>query len=282
MRTRFTQKHENILLALAWFQMLTYEHMIQLGLDKHKPNLFKYLKPLRESRGNLVDAVYVIDAHDNKTGIKKEVMFYLTERGVRFLVDEFEYPEDKIKYPKGRNILLTSDTHHRKQFLSCVIQLFRAAKKGQVLWHDFYFEYEKRRRKTRIDLDKGYIEADMFFVLELEKHYLFGLEYERKPDIKRICEKIYNYVKAIAQGQPTTYLVSQGKMRFQRDMGVLYIFEDENKMRSVIERLSPDPIFKPYHDHFFFKSYEEIMQGDFFSNWLTIYGVRKSIISSYQ
>ncbi len=278
MRNRFTQKHENILLALAWFQMLTYEHMIELLIDKHKPNLAKSLKPLRESRGNLVDSTYVVDAHDDKIGIKKEVMFYLTDKGVKFLVDNYEYPDDKIKYPKGKNVLLTSDTHHRKRFLSCAIQLFRAAKIGQVKWHDFYFEYENRRRKTRIDLDKGYIEADMFFLLEVEKPYLFGLEYERKPDIKRICDKIYNYVKAIAQGQPTTYLVSQGKMKYQRDMAVLYIFEDEKKMHSVIDRLAPDPVFQPYEDYFFFKTFEEIMQGDFFNNWLTIYKERRSTI----
>ncbi|KAA3636348.1 MAG: hypothetical protein DWQ02_08385 [Bacteroidetes bacterium] len=277
MRNRFTQKQELILLALARFQMLTYDHIKQLYIDKHSSNIHKALRPLRETRRKLVDAVYIVDAHDNKVGIKKELMFYLTEKGANFLIDELEYPPEKIKRPKGRIDLLTSDSHHRKQMISCVIELFASAEKKQILWHDFYFEKNRNRRKTRIDLDKGYIEADMFFLLEREKNYLFGLEYERKPDVKRIVDKIYKYVHAIAQGQPTTYLVSQGKMKFQRDMAVLYIFEDQVRMESVIDRLATDPIFKKYENYFFFKSYDEVRRGDFFEGWLNVYKQRVSM-----
>ena len=278
MLSQYTQKHEHILLALAQYQMLTYKHLIQLGLGKHKPNLFKYLKLLRESRRKLVDSIYIIDAHENKVGIKKEVMFYLTKRGVRFLVDQIGYPEDKIKYPKGKITLLTSDTHHRKRLLSCAIELFKNAKKEEIIWHDFYFEYDNKRRKARINLDERYIETDMLFLLEIQKQYLFGLEYERKPDINRICDKIYTYVKAIAQGQPTIHLVSQKKMVSHRDIAVLYVFEDEKKMYSVIDRLVSDFVFEQYNNHFFFKPFEEIIKGSFFENWLTINKERKSIL----
>lgn len=274
MRQRFNHKHEEIMILLARYQMLTYQHLIDLGIDKHKSNLYKYLKPLRQTRSNLVDSMYITDDHAGRDNIKKEVMFYLTPKGVKFLVDELEMKEELIKYPKGKRFLLTTDTHHRKQFISCAIKAFEDC---EILWHDFYYEQDNRRRKTRIDLDKGYIESDMLFLAHKNKPYLYAMEYERKPDIKRIVEKLEQYMYAIAQGQPATYLVAQGKMQKPRDIAVLYIFEDEKKMHSVIDRLKQNPSIDKFKNNFFFKSFEVIGETKFPDHWLNIYKQRVSM-----
>jgi len=125
MENRFSRKQEMILLALSSFWGLTYNHFIELGIDKYKPNLSKEMKPLKETRRKLVDSAYIVDPHSNEKAIQKELLFYLTEKGARFVEQHLDKPYHKIKRPKGKLTLLTSDTHHRKQLLSCAIKLLQ-------------------------------------------------------------------------------------------------------------------------------------------------------------
>lgn len=261
-----------ILEALARYNYLTTSHMVKrLGFCKHGSYLNKFLNHLKERR-----LIYVVEAPS-----QKEYFYCLTPRGVKVLMANHDWDDVDIKRPKGRPPGIKTDHNHRYHFTNCLIDLYKASQEHgfYIHWCDLYTEkIGKVQSKARINLGDGrYIEADAIFLLDVggdEK--LFILEYEKKPDISRIYEKMIKYRRMIYRKEPTETLRAQKKMTEKKSPRILYVFEDEQKMMSVRQRMIDSKMFNDIRRWFLFKTKEET--ANFVPGWLSLTGDRESMI----
>lgn len=254
-------KEEQILRQLPRYLYLTTKHMIKLGIATSGNNVNPHLKSLRDSRRNLIGYL-------EGDGNQKEYFYYLTKRGEDFIINNLDIPSHKIKRPVGRNSQLKLDHTHRFHFINCMIDLYNAmdANEFEMELCDYYYEYEGRASKAKVKLKRGDIVPDCIFAMTKAKdqklyRYMYCLEYERKPQIKEIKAKLDLYLQAFKEKQPMT------KYNYPNMMRVLYVFDTEKKMQSVIQRIKEDPRFNGAAAYFLFKYAEQTV--DFFNGWTT-------------
>ena len=141
-----------------------------------------------------------------------------------------------------------------------------------IIFLDYYFSKSSKtdnhyaRAKNRIDLDNEYLIPDIAtkFVIN-EKPYLYLIEIHLGSNSNKALYQCLQHIKAINLGTP------KKKYNHPKNNRVVFIFEQEACMRSVMKKMSANTDLKKYVNLFLFKTIEN-MQNNFNNNWMKFYG----------
>jgi hypothetical protein len=266
MLNRFSDKQIAVLKSLAHYKFLTYDQLIKLGVSKHKSNLSKLVGSLRDGKNPYVRKI------PHRFGVPAK--HYLTKRGAEVLVELNQLEEKNIHFPKGVITTDTQDQKHRTSTVDIQIAIDQAANSNglEVTFCDRYFDTTGNNRvaknlksKTAIIYEGSKtLKADMTFMLgseDVEELYLFELE--NGQDAKKAVPKCIMHAKAILRGS------ANEKFSYNKAYRTLWVFESKATMESVIDRVSPLPIFSKLKEYFLFKPLDEIEQ-DVLAGWLNL------------
>ncbi len=263
-----------ILESLAKYKFLTTKQMLRLGIVKYRTNLVPLLKDLRERHRPLIAKISF--AVHPKYG-RLEDVYYLTKWGVKFLVENLDYEKENIRYPIGTSSLFFRDYFHRLFTIDFHIEYEKWANENdyEVLFFHTYFDKVGANRSktkkrlealTKIELNDGkdYIIADAISMFQTPKRkYLFSLEVYNGKDTKRIIKQLKKHIIALSEGKPSL------QYNFKRGSKVIVLFELENTMKAVIERLNQDEDFEEFENYFLFKTVGKLKET-FFNQWFNI------------
>ncbi len=271
-----------ILESLAKYKFLTTKQFLRLGIVKYRSNLVPLLKDLRDRQRPLISRVS-FGIHP-KYG-RLEDVYYLTKWGVRFLIENLNYEKDKIRYPIGTSSLFFRDYFHRIYTVDFHIEYSLWAKRNEynILFFYTYFDkvganrskHKKRLEAlTKIELNNGedYIIADAISMFETpERKYLFSLEVYNGKDTKRIINQLKKHIIALSEGKPSL------QYNFKRGSRVIAVFELENTMKAVLDRINKEEDFEEFEDYFLFKTIDDVKK-DFFNHWFNLKFKEKTFI----
>ena len=268
---------ENQITAIEWlavFKYLTSSQFVKMGLYKKRGYLTNSLKVLVAMKRPL------IAKHDfNPINGKLESFYYLTKYGAKFLIEELEYSENKIKVPKGLTPIYLKDYHHRKLTIDFHIKLriWLKSNNGDISFFNYYFDKSGNNRSDDksnrvIALNKVILNKTNSFIPDVntmfsvnDKEYLYLFEQHNGRDTKRLFEQLYVHINAIANGS-----VSK-KYNIKKAHRVVVICEHESVKNSVIQRLQKESGIEQYYSFFIFKTNAEF-EEDFYHNWTLISG----------
>lgn len=271
-----------ILESLAKYKFLTTKQFLRLGIVKHRTNLVPLLRDLRDRHRPLIAKISF--AVHPKFG-RLEDVYYLTNWGVKFLIENLDYEREDIRYPIGKSSLFFRDYFHRLYTIDFHIEYEDWANKNdyEILFFHTYFDKvganrgkskNKLQALTKIELNEGkdYIIADAISMFESpERKYLFSLEVYNGKDTKRIVKQLKKHIIALSEGKPSL------QYNFKRGSKVIVIFELESTMKAVIERLNQDDEFEGFDDYFLFKTIDNLKK-DFFNHWFNLKFKEKTFI----
>ncbi len=274
---------ENQIIAIEWlakYKYLTSSQFVKMGLYKKRGYLTNSLKVMIDMKKPL------IAKHDfNPISGKLESFYYLTKHGKKFLIDELEYTETKIKAPAGFTSVYLKDYFHRKFTIDFYIQFnqWLESNDGELIFLNYYFDKSGNNRNrdrskyvtalNKIKLDKtNFFIPDINTIFSLDsKEYLFLFEQHNGKDAKRLFEQLYVHIMAISES------VVQEKYNLQKPHKVVVVCEENSVKNSVIQRLKKTDGIKHYYNFFIFKTNSEL-EEDFYNNWTLINGEQVSFL----
>lgn len=269
---------KNQLTAIKWlsiYKYLTSSQFVKMGLFKRRAYLTTSLKSLLNMKKPF------IDKHDyNPINGKVESLYYLTNHGKKFLVEELEYNESQIKAPRGFSTNSLKDYFHRRYTIDFHIALNQWLLKnnGKIQFLNYYFDKagnnrDKGMNKKVTALNRITFKNGVSFIPDINamftlsnKDHLFLFEQHNGKDAKRLFEQLYTHIIAIAKG-----VVSNRYNHKNKGHRVVVICEEESVKSSVINRLSKENGIEHYNSFFIFKTNDEL-EKDFYSNWTLING----------
>ena len=233
----------------------------------------------------------LIAKHDfNPINGKLESMYYLTQYGKKFLMDELDYSEFQIKAPRGLSPIYLKDYFHRKFTINFHIYLniWLEANDGRMSFFNYYFDKSGNNRSNDrsnrvIALNKVILDKTNSFIPDVNtkfsidnKAYIYLFEQHNGKDSKRLFEQLYVHIHAIAKG------VVSKKYNIEQSHRVVVVCEYESVKKSAILRLQKEAGIENYYKHFIFKTNAEL-EEDFYHNWTLISGERTNFLlkSSY-
>ena len=140
-----------ILEALAVFKYLSTSQFIKLGIKKYASQLYPLYKELIQKKKPYISKVsFGVDPQQGRL----EDIYFLTQNGVDFLVEQLEKNIENIKYPKNNNSLFARYYQHRKYCVDFHIQLRLEARKVGFLIPFFHYYFDKvGRTKGKIPFE---------------------------------------------------------------------------------------------------------------------------------
>ena len=274
------QKESDVLVSLAKYKFLCSSQFTQLGLYKNKGDVTNLLKSMAEQKKPLIG---VIKFPTDPTIGKLEYLYYLTKFGEKKLLEDLDYPQEKIKKVKSKPIS-TKDYFHRKSTIDFYIGLNQWLEKfnGEIRSLNYYFDklgtIRNKDNKSVIEINKFYLEDGKSFIPDIStkfkvnnESYIFLFEQHNGKDTKRLAEQLHTHLLAISQD------VVSKKFKFNKSNRVAVVCEEKCVKNAVIQRLQKTDIFKNFYDHFIFKTNDELKE-DFFNNWTLINGEQVSFI----
>jgi hypothetical protein len=253
-----------------------------MGLYKKRSYLTNSLKELVNTKRPL------LAKHNfNPINGRLESYYYLTKYGARFLIEELDYNENKIKVPKGLVPIYLREYSHRKLTIDFHIYLNQWIKtnNGEINFLNYYFDKKGNNRSAnsadyvtalnRIHLDKknSFIpDINTMFSVN-NKKYLYLFEQHNGKDTKRLFKQLYIHILAISKG-----VVSE-KYNIKKSHVVVVVCEHESVKQSVIKRFQKEKGIERYNNLFIFKTNSEL-ENDFYKNWTKISGEQTDFIVS--
>ena len=263
-----------LLKAIAKYKFLTFNQIIRLGIEKHKANVSKLCKDLRESKRPLIRKI----PHNNGEPAKH----YLTKRGKEVLLDLCEdIQAEHIHIVPTILYTDTQDQKHRCTTIDIQIALDTTCVSHnlEMLFCDRYFDTVGNNRidknlksKTAFvyEANKS-VKADIIFMLQTSKQKeLYVLELENGKDTKKAVEKCINHAKAILLKS------ANEKYHFPQGYRTLWIFEHESIMQATISKLKENSFFSHLTEYFLFKPLSELDQ-DMTQDWRNIAGQKRKL-----
>ena len=259
---------------MAKYKFITYAQVMKLGIEKHKTNISKHCKELRESKRPLIRKI----PHRNGEPAKH----YLTAKGKEVLLELYDdLNNEQIHFVPSIIYTDTQDQKHRTNTIDIQIDLDFACAKEEIecLFCHRYFDTTGNNRtdknlksKTAFLYDEGKsVKADMVFMLETKKQKeLFVVELEQGKNTKKAIEKCFVHAKAILLKS------ANEKYGFNRGYRTLWIFEHRSIMEATIDRLAQLSFFEHMKEYFLFKALEDIGE-DFFEGWRNVAGVQRKM-----
>ncbi|QOY51975.1 replication-relaxation family protein [Candidatus Sulfurimonas baltica] len=274
-------KHIEAMKHIATYKFLTSSQLVKLGLNKHRGDVTNNLKQLTDQKRPLIDKItFPVDPEKGKL----ESIYYLTSRGVKFLIEDLDYPEDQIKATKSKPTS-TQTYFHRKSTIDFHICLreWLNCNDGSVVFLNYDFDkVGNNRSKDRIqhlkainslELDNGvsFIPDAITKFKVAERDYLFLFEQHNGKSSKRLIEQLCLHAIAISEG------IASQKYNFERSNRVVVVCEFETLKNIVTYKMKQMKIFDNLHNFFIFKTNDE-MKNYFFSDWSLISGQKVDFI----
>ena len=274
------QKEEEALTFLAQYKLLCSSQLTELGLYKNKGDVTKLLKPMTERKKPLIG---VIKFPTDPTIGKLEYIYYLTKFGEKVLLEDLDYPQEKIKKVKSKPIS-TKDYFHRRATIDLHIGLnqWLQNNNGEIKFLNYYFDkvgtIKNKDNKSVIEINRFYLENGKSFIPDIStkfrvnnENYIFLFEQHNGKDSKRLIDQLHIHLLAISQD------VVSKKFKFNKSNRVAIVCEEKSVKDSIIQRLQEINNFNNFYDFFIFKTNDELKE-DFFNNWTLINGKQISFI----
>lgn len=271
---RINRKQILILKACAKYKFLTYAQVTRLWIEKHKSNISKLFKDLRESKRPLVRKI----PHRNGEPAKH----YLTNKGKEVLMELYsDLEETEIHVVPNILYTDTQDQKHRCTTIDIQIELDFACQKHEVdlLFCDRYFDTVGNNRveknlksKTAFVYEgKKSVKPDIVFMLQTTKQKeLYVVELENGKDTKKAIEKCIRHGKAILNKS------ANQKYNFEIGYRTLWVFEYSSIMQATMDKLRANPFFRNMNEYFLFKPLKDL-HSDFFENRVNISGQERKL-----
>ena len=273
-------KETDVLFFLGKYKFLSSSHLLELGLYKNRGDVSKLLKSMTDQKKPSVD---VIKFPTDPTIGKLEYLYYLTKFGEKVLLEDLDYPYEKIKKVKSKPIS-TKDYFHRKSTIDFHIGLnqWLESNNGEIKFLNYYFDkmgtFRDKENNTIREINRFYLNDNRSFIPDITVKFkvnnesnIFLFEQHNGKDTKRLEEQLYVHLLAVAQD-----IVSK-KFKFGKSNRVAVVCEEKSVKDSIIQRLQKTDDFKNFYNHFIFKTNDEL-KDDFFNNWTLITGEKVTFI----
>lgn len=265
-----TERQLQILEHLAEFKFLTSAQIMELLEVKTLPHVNQLLNKLGEGKHPLTK-FKDLGFYPGVGRLAR--IHYLTKYGADFLVENLGLDPDFIKVSKERTPVFQRDYFHRVATIDFNVQFKKWCIKNdyEKLFFDYYFDQVGSQRqgtgkaKNSIPVGDFSIVPDGVGKFRTEKEdILFLFEHHNGKDTKRAIKQIIAHMQSIQEG------AASEKYHYPKGVRVLYVFEHEACMRSVVRELYNTPEFKAFKDYFLFKTQDRI---NFEYDWMTFSGV---------
>ena len=273
------QKESDVLVFLAKYKFLCSSQLTKLGLYKNKGDVTNLLKPMAEQKKPLIG---VIKFPTDPTIGKLEYIYYLTKFGEKAVLEDLDYPQEKIKKVKSKPIS-TKDYFHRKSTVNFHIELnqWLQNSRGEIKFLNYYFDkmgsFRDKDKKIR-EINKFYLKDGKSFIPDItvkfkvnNENFIFLFEQHNGKDTKRLVEQLNVHLLAIQEDVVST------KFKINKHNRVVVVCEEKSVKDSIIQRLQEINNFNNFYDFFIFKTNDELKE-DFFNNWTLINGKQVSFI----
>lgn len=273
------QKEEDALTFLAQYKFLSPSQFTLLGLYKNRGDVTNLLKPMAEQKKPLIG---VIKFPTDPTIGKLEYIYYLTKFGEKAVLEDLDYPQEKIKKIKSKPIS-TKDYFHRKSTIDFHIGLnqWLQNSRGEIKFLNYYFDkmgsFRDKDKKIR-EINKFYLKDEKSFIPDItvkfkvnNENFIFLFEQHNGKDTKRLVEQLNVHLLAIQEDVVST------KFKINKHNRVAVVCEEKSVKDSIIQRLQEINNFNNFYDFFIFKTNDELKE-DFFNNWTLINGKQVSFI----
>lgn len=281
----YSETSISILKELAKFQYLTVSQFVKLGLTKTNRGIYPVIRKVTDGNRALVKKInYTVQPGKGRP----ESVHYLSKRGVKFLIENNILEDNQIKRPKREAVSFSNDYYHRVWTVDFFVAVILWAKEKEYHARDFYYYFQQsngsnRNNKggvslsdNRIDINEsgiGYIIPDGVGVIDREEQtpFFFLFEQHNGKDTARILRQIHGHTVAIENGLPSIKydIQHQGEPVSNR---VFLVFEYESCMKATMHRLAKSEDFKPFINHFLFKTNETMGETDFSNGWELVSG----------
>lgn len=273
------QKEEDALTFLAQYKFLSPSQFTLLGLYKNRGDVTNLLKPMAEQKKPLIG---VIKFPTDPTIGKLEYIYYLTKFGEKVLLEDLDYPQEKIKKVKSKPIS-TKDYFHRKSTVNFHIELnqWLQNSRGEIKFLNYYFDkmgsFRDKDKKIR-EINKFYLKDGKSFIPDItvkfkvnNENFIFLFEQHNGKDTKRLLDQLHVHLLAIQEDVVST------KFKINKHNRVAVVCEEKSVKDSIVQRLQEINNFNNFYDFFIFKTNDELKE-DFFNNWTLINGKQISFI----
>lgn len=277
------QKEEDALTFLAQYKFLSSSQFTLLGLYKNRGDVTNLLKPMAEQKKPLIG---VIKFPTDPTIGKLEYIYYLTKFGEKVLLEDLDYPQERIKKVKSKPIS-TKDYFHRKSTIDFHIGLnqWLQNSRGEIKFLNYYFDkmgsFRDKDKKIR-EINKFYLKDGKSFIPDItvkfkvnNENFIFLFEQHNGKDTKRLLDQLHVHLLAIQEDVVST------KFKINKHNRVVVVCEEKSVKDSIIQRLQEINNFNNFYDFFIFKTNDELKE-DFFNNWTLINGEQVSFIQKKQ
>ena len=277
------QKESDTLVSLAKYKFLCSSQFTQLGLYKNKGDVTNLLKPMAEQKKPLIG---VIKFPTDPTIGKLEYIYYLTKFGEKVLLEDLDYPQEKIKKVKSKPIS-TKDYFHRRATIDLHIGLnqWLQNSRGEIKFLNYYFDkmgsFRDKDKKIR-EINKFYLKDGKSFIPDItvkfkvnNENFIFLFEQHNGKDTKRLLDQLHVHLLAIQEDVVST------KFKINKHNRVVVVCEEKSVKDSIIQRLQEINNFNNFYEFFIFKTNDELKK-DFFNNWTLINGEQVSFIQKKQ
>ena len=277
------QKEEDALTFLAQYKFLSPSQFAKLGLYKNKRDVTNLLKPMTGQKKPLID---VIKFPTDPTIGKLEYIYYLTKFGEKVLLEDLDYPQERIKKVKSKPIS-TKDYFHRKSTVNFHIGLnqWLQNSRGEIKFLNYYFDkmgsFRDKDKKIR-EINKFYLKDGKSFIPDItvkfkvnNENFIFLFEQHNGKDTKRLLDQLHVHLLAIQEDVVST------KFKINKHNRVVVVCEEKSVKDSIIQRLQEINNFNNFYEFFIFKTNDELKK-DFFNNWTLINGEQVSFIQKKQ
>lgn len=273
------QKEEDALTFLAQYKFLSPSQFTLLGLYKNRGDVTNLLKPMAEQKKPLIG---VIKFPTDPTIGKLEYIYYLTKFGEKAVLEDLDYPQEKIKKIKSKPIS-TKDYFHRKSTIDFHIGLnqWLQNSRGEIKFLNYYFDkmgsFRDKDKKIR-EINKFYLKDGKSFIPDItvkfkvnNENFIFLFEQHNGKDTKRLLDQLHVHLLAIQEDVVST------KFKINKHNRVAVVCEEKSVKDSIVQRLQEINNFNNFYDFFIFKTNDELKE-DFFNNWTLINGKQISFI----
>lgn len=277
------QKESDVLVFLAKYKFLCSSQLTKLGLYKNKGDVTNLLKPMAEQKKPLIG---VIKFPTDPTIGKLEYIYYLTKFGEKAVLEDLDYPQEKIKKVKSKPIS-TKDYFHRKSTIDFHIGLnqWLQNSRGEIKFLNYYFDkmgsFRDKDKKIR-EINKFYLKDGKSFIPDItvkfkvnNENFIFLFEQHNGKDTKRLLDQLHVHLLAIQEDVVST------KFKINKHNRVVVVCEEKSVKDSIIQRLQEINNFNNFYEFFIFKTNDELKK-DFFNNWTLINGEQVSFIQKKQ
>lgn len=271
-----TENRLRSLQALGFFQCLTLEQFLTLGITTDKSNLTKrVLHPLRDASPALVEC--------KKRSATDEDIYCLKGKGAELLAEHLGISPEKVVWPKD-GIQFTIDARHRRLTIDFLIALKRwSGSVGAQI--DFVAPYYQKRGAqkgkgkkpcfavTRHWIGKEVFEPDLELRLQMgSESRLFAFELHAGRDAGKIVDQLMGHTRAIKAGTLSKH--------YDHPFAnyVLSVYDHLPTMRGVEARLGATEKFSPYRSHFLFNTLETLL-AQFSTGWHLVDGAPVGLFS---